>query len=222
MAISNPRKELKRATDPLGNLPLEILTNLSAYIKELFNNGTFKVSIYQTQAMNNLSTLNDVLTGTDRVLNTPLPIAYSIAISQVTWVYVCMLPFQLYKTLDWVTIPATMVAAYIILGIALIGNEIENPFGNDVNDLPLEAFCESLMQDIAVLTSKAPPKPKESMKSETNLPLFPLSSTGFEAWADKSVDGIREGLRARAHLSHPKKEENGLKQATEGTVEMEV
>ncbi|KAF2815913.1 UPF0187-domain-containing protein [Mytilinidion resinicola] len=212
--------ELKRAAVPLGNLPLEILSNLSAYIKELFTNGTFKVSIYQTQALNNLSTLNDVLTGTDRVLNTPLPIAYSIAISQITWVYVCMLPFQLYKTLEWVTIPATIVAAYIILGIALIGNEIENPFGNDVNDLPLDTFCEELRQDVAVITSKAPPKPRDYVKSALNLPLFPLSQGGFEQWSDKGVEGIREGLRARARLGNASKEKNGAKEASGREVEV--
>ena len=29
---------------------------------------------------------NDMLTGTERVLNTPLPIPYSIAIERITWV----------------------------------------------------------------------------------------------------------------------------------------
>ena len=84
--------------------------------------------------------INDVLTGTERVLNTPLPIEHSIAIEQITWVYILLLPFQLYKPLGWVTISGTLFAAYIILGIALIGREIENPFGNDVNDLPLGSF----------------------------------------------------------------------------------
>jgi len=42
MASSNPRKELKRADRPLGNLPLEILTYLSSYIEETSVNGTLK------------------------------------------------------------------------------------------------------------------------------------------------------------------------------------
>lgn len=39
-AQSNPRKEIKRAQRPLGNLPLEILTHLSSYIEEVTFNGT--------------------------------------------------------------------------------------------------------------------------------------------------------------------------------------
>jgi putative membrane protein len=104
MAESNPRKALKRANKPLGNLPLEILNHLSSYMKEIYDNGTFKVSIYQTQSLNAITTMNDVLTGTDRILNTPLPVAYSIAISQITWVYILLLPFQLFKSLGWITV----------------------------------------------------------------------------------------------------------------------
>lgn len=118
MAESNPRKAVKKAKVPMGNLPLEILNHLSSYMKTIYDNGTFKVSIYQTQSLNALTTMNDVLTGTDRILNTPLPIAYSIAIGQITWVYILLLPFQLFKSLGWVTIPASVFAAYIILGIA--------------------------------------------------------------------------------------------------------
>jgi hypothetical protein len=61
MAVPNPRKEIKRAQAPLGNLPLEILTHLSAYVKTIFDNETLKISIYQTQALNAITTLNDVL-----------------------------------------------------------------------------------------------------------------------------------------------------------------
>lgn len=55
-----------------------------------------------------MSTLSEVLTGTERVLDTPLPTAYSIAISQIAWVYVLVLPFQLYTALEWITIPASL------------------------------------------------------------------------------------------------------------------
>ena len=52
--------------------------------------------------------LSDSLTQAERVLNTPLPEAYSIVISQITIIYVFALPFQLYPSLGWITIPATI------------------------------------------------------------------------------------------------------------------
>lgn len=62
-----------------------------------------------------MSSLNEVLTGTERVLDTPLPMAYTIAISQISWIYVLVLPFQLYKSLGWVTIPASIGTCHVSL-----------------------------------------------------------------------------------------------------------
>lgn len=203
MAESNPRKLLKRSRVPLGNLPLELLSHLSAYMKTLYDNGTFKVSIYQTQSLNALTTFNDVLVGTDRILNTPLPIAYSIAISQITWVYILLLPFQLYKLLGYITIPASVFAAYIILGIALIGREIENPFGDDVNDLPLDAFCEQIRKDVDIIMSRPAPSVEEVVMHPDNMLLYPLSEMGSEGWAAKSVEEIRDALASKPGLHYP-------------------
>ncbi|KAF1968873.1 membrane protein [Bimuria novae-zelandiae CBS 107.79] len=207
-AESNPRKLLKKSKSPLGNLPLEILSYISAYLKTVYDNETLKVSVYQTHSLNAVQTLNDVLTGTDRILNTPLPIAYSIAISQITWVYILILPFQLYKSLGWITIPASIFAAYIILGIALIGREIENPFGDDVNDLPLDAFCGQIRQDIDLIMSKPAPAPDAFLTSDDNEVLYPLSHLGGKAWADKSVEEIRAALgqKPRVHFKHTESE----------------
>lgn len=138
-----------------------------------------------------------MLVGVERVLQTPLPIAYSIAISQITWVYVLMLPFQLWKDLQWVTIPGCIFAAYIILGIAAIGREIENPFGMDVNDLPLEAYCEELEMDLDILMSQPKPAPLEFMKKTANMPIYPLSHSGFTDWINRPKNEIREALMTK-------------------------
>lgn len=141
--------------------------------------------------------LNEMLIGVDRVLQTPLPIAYSIAISQITWVYVMMLPFQLWDNLRWVTIPGCIFAGYIILGLAAIGREIENPFGNDVNDLPLEAYCEELEMDLDIIMSQPRPKPDEFFLRAANMPLYPLDPNGMDFWSRKSKQTIREALMSK-------------------------
>lgn len=127
-AESNPRKVLKRAKKPLGNLPLEIIVYLSAYLDKLINNemvpipahqsdvGKLQAAVFTCGSHSNkivsivasINAMNDVLAGTERVLNTPLPLAYRIAISQITWIYVLVLPFQLHGELFWFTIPGTI------------------------------------------------------------------------------------------------------------------
>jgi ion channel-forming bestrophin family protein len=137
------------------------------------------------------------MTGLERVLNTPLPVAYSIAISQITWVYVMLLPFQLFSNLGWVTIPGCIFAAYMILGFAAIGREIENPFGNDVNDLPLDAYCEEIEMDLDIIMSQPTPTPAEFMKKAGSKPLFPLDDRSFGQWMGRSRSDIRDALMTK-------------------------
>ncbi|KAF7719586.1 Bestrophin-like protein [Penicillium ucsense] len=196
-AESNPRKLIKRSKKPLGHLPLEILNHLSAYVDSIVANGTLTSGLHQSQVITMMSTLNEVLTGTERVLDTPLPAAYSIAISQIAWIYVMVLPFQLYNSLEWVTIPASMVAAYIIIGLATIGSEIENPFGQDVNDLPLDTYCRQIAVELDIITATPPPNVNEFMDRPENLVLFPLSQNSYGEWMTRSKEDIRAALRSK-------------------------
>lgn len=212
-AESNPRKRIKRSKKPLGNLPLEILNHLSSYVEYVNQNETLKNGLYHNQLsmytsdpnevlvlihlVTSIVAFNDVLVGVERVLNTPLPIAYSIAISQITWVYVMMLPFQMWDDLRWVTIPGSIFAAYIILGIAAIGREIENPFGEDVNDLPLETFCQELEADIDYIMSNPRPQVADFFRSVGNMPLYPLSQKNFDGWMARSKQDIRDALMTK-------------------------
>ncbi|ROT37792.1 UPF0187-domain-containing protein [Sodiomyces alkalinus F11] len=202
-AESNPRKRIKKASRPLGNLPLEILSHLSVLIDATVDAGQLPTPMHQTLAYNNLTVLNDILTGTDRVLTTPLPIAYNIAIAQITYLYVFLLPFQLHRDLGWITIPASLAAAYIILGFLLIGRELENPFGHDVNDLPLEAYCQQIAQELDVIASMDVPRRDPYgvlVENAKNLPLYPVSMASWDTWARRPEANICDVIRRKPDI----------------------
>ncbi|KAI1847504.1 hypothetical protein JX265_000754 [Neoarthrinium moseri] len=200
-AASNPRKAVKKATSPTGNLPLEILCYLGAYADEVVGNGQLPVPMTQTMLYNGIQALNDVLTNTERVLNTPLPIAYTIAISQITWIYILVMPFQLVGPLGYMAIPASIVASYIILGMVFIGREIENPFGSDVNDLPLELYCKQVMDDMETIASRPKPRMSDYVQSSRNKVLFPYSDSSYYAWAQRPESALRSALRNRPYAN---------------------
>lgn len=228
-ATSNPRKAIKKATRPLGNLPLEILSYIASYLDEIIENGQLTVPMQQTIACklfyhfvhryaladngtsvdNNIAALNDILTGTERVLTTPLPIAYAIAISQITFVYVFLLPFQLYGELKWVTIPATVAAGYIILGLLFIGREIENPFGQDVNDLPLENYCAQIASEMDIVASKRKPRSGDWMENLDNKVLWPLSQSGWNVWLNRGEYNLRQAIKAKTELGFEDRQPGG-------------
>ncbi|EEA24464.1 hypothetical protein TMatcc_007566 [Talaromyces marneffei ATCC 18224] len=196
-AESNPRKLIKRAKKPLGHLSLEILNHLSAYIEHCDQEQLLKSALQQGQLINSVAALNEALTGSERVRDTPLPEAYSIAISQISWIYILVLPFQLVSLMDWIAIPGSIVAAYIILSFVAIGRELENPFGDDVNDLPLDSYCRQIASEIDIITATPAPQMMDFMTSSDNCLFYPLSLEGFDKWQHRSMDEIRAALRTK-------------------------
>lgn len=89
------------------------------------------------------------------------------------------------------------MAAYIILGLATIGSEIENPFGQDVNDLPLDTYCRQIAMELDIITATPAPKVDDFMTRPDNLVLFPLSQNGYTEWKDRSAEDIRAALRTK-------------------------
>lgn len=196
-ASSNPQKEIKKARlakKHHGNLPYEILNNLGSFIEESLRLKTLDNPVILGQIYTTFFNMMDAFGGCERVLQTPLPLAYNILISQITWMYILILPFQLVQPLGWVAIPGTTVAAYIILGLGTISREIEEPFGRDVNDLDLDRYCKALQYDLNVLTATPKSERDDWIYSDQNKPLWPYSTSGYNRWQGASMSQIRKAL----------------------------
>lgn len=113
-----------------------------------------------------------------------------------------LLPFQLFAALRWVTIPATIAAGYIILGLLFIGREVENPFGQDVNDLPLESYCAQIAAEMDLITSKPRPVARDWIETLDNKVLWPLSSSGWNVWMHRGDAKLRDALRAKCETAY--------------------
>jgi len=100
----------------------------------------------------------------ERILNTPLPFAYVTAVRQLLLVYLFSLPMVLVGELGWWSIPAAVFIAYGLLAIEEAGIEIEDPFGTDPNDLPLDAICATIAQDCAAMAAgPSSPAPRSAL-----------------------------------------------------------
>jgi putative membrane protein len=90
----------------------------------------------------------DVVGICERILKTPIPLAYSIHLKQLLLIYCLSLPFQMVAQLQWMTAPIVSLISFTLLGIEEIGIQIEDPFGHDPNDLPLDNICRTMMRNI--------------------------------------------------------------------------
>ena len=131
----------------MNNPPLEIAFWISDFLQHEFHQG--RVNIYQLDGMQKLlNSLVDYLGGCERILKTPIPLAYAIHLKQLLLLYCFTLPFQLVQELGYWTGAIVFLISFALFGIEEIGIEIENPFGCDDNDLPLNAICETIKTNI--------------------------------------------------------------------------
>ncbi|WP_410510683.1 bestrophin family protein [Nodosilinea sp. E11] len=139
----------------MNNPPLEIAFWVADYLQTQQTRGT--LNPYQlTYCLETLDDLVDALGGCERILKTPMPVAYSIHLKQLLMLYCLALPFQMVASVGWGTPLLVALISFAVFGIEEIGIEIENPFGHDPNDLPLDAICHTMQQNIEDLISLVP------------------------------------------------------------------
>lgn len=78
--------------------------------------------------------------GSERIKSTPIPFSYTTLIHRITAVYCYSLPFGLVDEIGIYTPFVCAMVSYAFFGLDVVGDEIENPFGKDPNDLPLRAI----------------------------------------------------------------------------------
>ena len=139
----------------MNNPPIEVAFWIGDYLNTQYDRNC--VDVYQLTAMNQLlNSLIDCLGGCERILRTPIPLAYAIHLKQLLLLYSLALPFQMVKDLSWGTGPVVALISFTLFGIEEIGLEIENPFGHDTNDLPLDNICATMRRNIEDLISLSP------------------------------------------------------------------
>ena len=99
----------------------------------------------------NVRKLVDDIGGCERIRSTPLPFVYVVHLRRALIAYCFTLPMALVSFYGWWTILVTFMISYTFFGIEEIGVEIEDPFGDDANDLPLEVFCEIIDREVTCL-----------------------------------------------------------------------
>ncbi len=95
-----------------------------------------------------LAGLTSVQAGCERIKNTPLPFAYTLLIHRTTYLFCTLLPFGLAAQLGWFTPLLVAVISYALFGLDALGDELEEPFGREENDLPLEALVRTVEREM--------------------------------------------------------------------------
>lgn len=135
--------------------PLEIAFWIGDYLQCRYEREY--VNSFQVTALHKLlDELVDILGGCERILKTPMPLLYTITLKTFLFIYFLLLPFALVVGLAWWTGPVLAFISFILLGLDEIGAEIEEPFGHDPNDLPLDLICATMLRNVENIIMLAP------------------------------------------------------------------
>lgn len=127
--------------------PLTILGWMKSWVRQRCHDGEID-SIQMEYLLSLVDIMGNNLGGCERILNTPIPLAYSLHLKHLIYIYCLVFPFQIVESLHWLTVFASSLVAFALFGIEEIGVEIQDPFGYDENDLPLDSLCNIIRNQV--------------------------------------------------------------------------
>ncbi len=136
--------------DKAVHKPAAIANIIMSKVEDLWK--TKQVSdLQQIVLVNQVTNMVDILGKCERIKNTPIPIAYAFLLKFFIVLYVMILPFGLLDELHWWSVPLSIILYYIMMSIVLTAEEIEDPFGKDLNDLPMDEIAVNIRKNIMEL-----------------------------------------------------------------------
>ena len=111
--------------------------------RELYRDGALCAEQWQS-IDKNLDSLAEAGGGCERIRNTPIPFTYRVLLNRTVTIYCLLLPIGLTSSIGWLTPLIAVFIAYSYMALDVLGEELEEPFGKEGNDLPLTALCHGI------------------------------------------------------------------------------
>lgn len=150
--LNNTRDYLKddkknKINPNFHSMQMDILTGIIHLLRK--NNKDGIIADHEFSLMNQcLNNIMESITSCERIKTTPIPFSYYIHIKLSIILYIITLPLSLFSDLGlWSTL-VVMVLYFLISGVEIISNEIENPFSGEPNDLPIDSLIDNILETI--------------------------------------------------------------------------
>lgn len=142
------------------NPPDLLLRLMSADLARMKASG--RISDIQYQLLEaSIDQMGAVQAACERIRSTPLPFGYTLLLHRTAYLFCFLLPFGFVDSLGWGTPFVAALVAYTFFGLDALGDELEYPFGTQLNALPIEALAATIEINL-----------REAM-GETDLPPLP-------------------------------------------------
>jgi len=138
----------KNNYEEINHFPNTIMKEIFIKNKELLDKKVISGEVFIT-IDNETKIFTEIIGACERIKKTPIPYSYNIFIKKFIFVYTLTLPFGLTSTMFYYwTVPICVFILYILASLELLAEEIENPFGKDPNDLPVDDICDHIKENV--------------------------------------------------------------------------
>jgi putative membrane protein len=104
--------------------------------------------------------LNAAMGGCERIAGTPIPFTYAVLIHRTICIYCALLPFGLIDAIGPMTPLIVAFISYTFFALEAVGDEIEEPFGLQQNDLALDALSRVIEENLREMLGETLPPPE--------------------------------------------------------------
>jgi ion channel-forming bestrophin family protein len=140
-------EDLKKLIHADKHIPNQVALLMIKRVGQLYNDGKIKGD--QLIVLNaELQSFTDICGACERIKNTPIPFSYSVFLKKFIFFYIMTLPFGYVFSLGYYTIPVVAFIFYVLASLELIAEEIEEPFGGDENDLPIDKIAKNIHKNV--------------------------------------------------------------------------
>jgi putative membrane protein len=141
--ISFLSNEILERLKTWNHQPNGLTNEMTIIIKEKYNKN--QITDFQLiKLLGEIEKLIDILGKCERIRRTPMPQAHTYLLKMFIVIYAIIAPFGLIETLGWWSLMAVAAMYYVAMSIVIIAEEIEDPFGTDENDLPVDAIAKNI------------------------------------------------------------------------------
>lgn len=147
----------KESLKDVKDVPTHIVSLILERITEIYRKG--KISDYMYLSLQRyVDEAIDIGEQCRGIRKVPSPTSYSMHLKGYLLLFTLTLPFGFIHEHDWLIILVMMVIYGAYEGTSVVSNEIDEPFGTDKYDIPLEDICYSLKKHVHQLLKVDLPK----------------------------------------------------------------
>jgi ion channel-forming bestrophin family protein len=133
--------------------PNHVVKLISQYIYNLNRQGVIS-DTHMLLLDEELRSFLDITGACERIKNTPIPYSYSLFLKKIIFIYIISMPLAFGVEFKYWSIPIVVFTFYAFASLELISEEIEDPFGDDANDLPTQELSEKIKVNLEEITKE--------------------------------------------------------------------